>query len=111
MGVGLLLAAFILSGPAAHLWQESAQVSGQTAPVVVLDAGHGGDDPGTTSGTVDEKDITLEVALLVKDYLEECGANVIMTRKDDTFMNKYDRAAFANEKEVDLFLSIHCNYL
>ncbi len=67
--------------------------------------------PAWTSGTVDEKDITLEVALLVKDYLEECGANVIMTRKDDTFMNKYDRAAFANEKEVDLFLSIHCNYL
>lgn len=78
---------------------------------VMIDPGHGGDDPGTTSGTVDEKDITLEVALLVKDYLEECGANVIMTRKDDTFMNKYDRAAFANEKEADIFLSIHCNYL
>lgn len=86
----------------------SLSVQGVT---VMIDPGHGGEDPGTTSGTVDEKDITLKVALLVRDYLKECGANVIMTREDDTFINKYDRAALANEKEADLFLSIHCNYL
>lgn len=86
----------------------SLSVQGVT---VMIDPGHGGEDPGTTSGTVDEKEITLETALLVKDYLEECGVNVIMTREDDTFINKYDRAALANEKEADLFLSIHCNYL
>lgn len=78
---------------------------------VMIDPGHGGNDPGTTSGTVDEKDITLDIALLVKEYLEECNVSVLLTREDDTYIDKYDRAELANEKNVDLFVSIHCNYL
>lgn len=82
-----------------------------TNVVVMIDPGHGGDDPGTMNKNVYEKDITLKVALKVKEYLEECGITVMLTREDDMFINKYDRAELANEAEVDLFVSIHCNFL
>ena len=78
---------------------------------VMVDAGHGGKDPGTSSGTADEKDITLAIAKLVKAYLEDSGVTVILSREDDTFIDKYERAELANEAGVDLFVSIHCNYL
>lgn len=78
---------------------------------VMVDAGHGGKDPGTSSGTVDEKDVALVIARLVKEYLEEAGITVELSRNEDIFIDKYDRAAMANEAEVDLFVSIHCNYL
>lgn len=78
---------------------------------IMIDPGHGGDDPGTMSETLDERDVTLAIALMARDYLKECNVNVLMTREDDTFINKYDRAELANEKNVDYFVSIHCNYL
>lgn len=89
--------------------QELPKVSGKVS--VMVDAGHGGKDPGTTSGTADEKDITLAIAKLVKSYLEDCGVTVLLSREDDTFIDKYDRADMANTAGVDLFVSIHCNYL
>lgn len=78
---------------------------------VMVDAGHGGNDPGTSSGAVDEKDVVLVLAKLVKSYLEESGVTVILSREDDTFIDKYERAEMANEAGADLFVSIHCNYL
>lgn len=95
-------------------WQTDAsqQLPKVTKKVsVMVDAGHGGKDPGTSSGTADEKDITLKIAKLVKAYLEGAGVTVILSREDDTFIDKYERAELANNAGVDLFVSVHCNYL
>ncbi len=81
--------------------------------VVVVDAGHGGKDPGTRGRagqrTVLEKDIALAVALAVRDSLVKRGVKVVLTRDDDTFVPLSDRGHFANAHQGDLFLSIHIN--
>lgn len=78
---------------------------------IVLDAGHGGHDPGSSgpNGLV-EKDLVLDVTLRLGRLLEEkMGADVVYTRKDDTFVRLEERAPFANHQKADLFLSIHAN--
>lgn len=78
---------------------------------IVIDPGHGGHDRGTTgvSGLV-EKELTLDVAKRVAALVEEAmGSEVILTRDNDRFVDLEDRAAFANAKKADLFLSIHAN--
>lgn len=82
--------------------------------VVVIDAGHGGKDPGnlgTRRHRKTEKDVALATALLVGKYIEENieGVEVIYTRDDDTFLELYERTALANRANADLFISIHCN--
>lgn len=80
--------------------------------VVVLDPGHGGEDPGATVGECFEKDINLAIALLVREQLEQQeGLIVKMTRADDVFVSLTDRADFANEINADLFFCIHANAL
>jgi N-acetylmuramoyl-L-alanine amidase len=78
---------------------------------IVIDPGHGGKDPGTTGrhGTT-EKDITLKLALLLKDLLaKHPDTRVFMTRERDVFVELEDRAKFANSKEADVFVSVHVN--
>jgi len=78
---------------------------------VVIDAGHGGHDHGSTgrSGLM-EKELVLDVAQRVGALIEEnLGSDVIYTRKDDTFVPLEARTDLANEKRADLFLSIHAN--
>lgn len=77
---------------------------------VVLDAGHGGTDQGTCNGDVLEKDINLAVVLKIKEQLEEYGIKVILTRDSDSNISLEERAELANERNADLFISIHCNY-
>ena len=78
--------------------------------VVVLDAGHGGRDPGAMSNGVKEKDIALDVALLLGKALEDIpDIKVIYTRKTDRFIELWRRADIANKADADLFLSLHCN--
>lgn len=79
--------------------------------VVVLDAGHGGKDPGRpTSYGYKEKDIALDIALRVGKNLEsDENIKVIYTRKSDIFLELRQRAAIANKADADLFVSIHCN--
>lgn len=80
--------------------------------VVVLDAGHGGDDPGAAVGETYEKDINFAVALLVRERLaQQEDVTVLMTRGEDVFISLSDRAAFANDARADLFVSIHANAL
>jgi N-acetylmuramoyl-L-alanine amidase len=77
----------------------------------VIDPGHGGRDPGARGqrGT-EEKDITLKVALKLRDLLRrQPGIRVLMTRERDQFVELEDRAKFANGQEADLFVSIHVN--
>ena len=79
--------------------------------VVVIDAGHGGKDPGAVGANSVEKTITLAVALKAGEYIEKKLQNVsvIYTRKTDTFVELRDRAAIANKNNADLFISIHVN--
>ena len=79
--------------------------------VVVIDAGHGGKDPGAVGANSREKNITLAVALKTGEYIEKNLQNVtvIYTRKTDTFVELRDRAAIANKNNADLFISIHVN--
>ena len=78
---------------------------------VVIDAGHGGKDPGAVGKKAKEKDITLSVAKMTGDYIKQhCpDVNVVYTRSGDTFVSLLRRAQIANEKNADLFISIHCN--
>jgi len=77
---------------------------------VVIDAGHGGVDPGSNNGDVLEKDINLDVAIKIGKLLEEAGVRTMLTRDDDTFMKPSEKIGFANENNACLFVSIHCNY-
>jgi N-acetylmuramoyl-L-alanine amidase len=78
---------------------------------VVIDAGHGGKDPGAEGRRAKEKDITLAIALKVGKYIEENipDVKVIYTRKTDVYPKLIERANIANEAEADLFISIHVN--
>jgi len=80
----------------------------------VIDPGHGGKDPGNlgTGRYKDrEKDVSYDVSLLVKQYIEENlkGTKAILTRDDSQFIELYQRTVIANRANADLFISIHCN--
>lgn len=90
--------------------------------VIVVDAGHGGLDPGTTYKDIYEKDITLSISHFLEKYLSEMGATVILTRKDGGDLSNgvtdhrkktdFDnRIKIINNKYTDMYLSIHLNYL
>ena len=86
----------------------SVNLRGRT---VVLDAGHGGSDPGAQRGDIQEKEITLAITTKLKRYLEEHGARVLMTRSDDTFVSLEDRVKITKETRPNAFVSIHINSL
>lgn len=78
--------------------------------VVVLDAGHGGHDPGNLGNGYLEKNIALRIVLEVGKALEaQPGIKVVYTRKDDTFVDLYVRGEIANKANADLFVSVHCD--
>ena len=87
-----------------------AQTTGKTFKVVI-DAGHGGNDPGCIGLTLKEKDVNLDMALRVGKLISEnCpDVQVIYTRKTDVFIELYRRAQIANNNHADLFISFHCN--
>ncbi|MDP2807393.1 MAG: N-acetylmuramoyl-L-alanine amidase [bacterium] len=78
---------------------------------VALDPGHGGKDPGAVGPTgLCEKDVNLEIALMLKAILEQDhNLIVVMTRRDDTFIPLGERTKLANQEAADVFISIHCN--
>ena len=77
---------------------------------VVLDAGHGGHDPGNLGNGYLEKNIALDVVLKVGKLLaDRQGIKVIYTRDDDTFVDLFKRGEVANKANADLFVSVHCN--
>ena len=83
---------------------------GLNRPLVVLDAGHGGHDPGAQSNGVSESELTLDVAMRLSRLLQkEPGVDVVMTRDTDVFIPLEERTAIANREGADLFLSIHAN--
>ena len=78
---------------------------------IVIDAGHGGRDPGCHGGHRHEKHIALNLALLLGQHIQRHYPNlrVLYTRKTDVFIPLNDRAELANRNKADLFISIHCN--
>jgi len=91
--------------------------------IIILDPGHGGPDGGAVGGEVLEKEIALQTALKLRDYLQQQGAFVILTRENDQDLASENtrgysrrkaedlrkRVEFINESEADLFISIHLN--
>lgn len=82
-------------------------------PIIVLDPGHGGIDTGTRAPSGEaEKEVVLEIALMLRDKLEKSGKyRVVMTRTDDSFVALADRVRLARSRNAQLFISIHCDAL
>ncbi|MDH3684751.1 MAG: N-acetylmuramoyl-L-alanine amidase [Myxococcales bacterium] len=92
--------------------KEGARLSSELRPVrtVVLDAGHGGSDPGAIGvGGIREKDVTLKLALQVAEHLRAEGLAVVLTRTRDRTLSLESRTALAEGARGDLFVSIHAN--
>lgn len=89
-----------------------ARPSGRyTIKTIVLDAGHGGRDPGAMGrrSRIKEKDLTLPITKKLRNILEDHGIKVIMTRDSDVFVSLRERARIANSSGAELFISIHIN--
>ena len=79
--------------------------------IVVLDAGHGGKDCGAKIGKVCEKTLTLNISKKATEILKKRGYKVFVTRNGDKYLNLTDRTKMANDKNADIFISIHANAL
>lgn len=89
----------------AHVARSATNISEAT---IVIDAGHGGKDPGAISGRgFTEKEVALSTAQLLQRRLQDAGANVVMTRNDDSFVSLNDRVQITEEWYADAFISIH----
>jgi N-acetylmuramoyl-L-alanine amidase len=90
-------------------WQPAN--SSEKTWVIVIDAGHGGKDPGALGSASKEKNINLAIALKTGEYLEKNMENVkvLYTRNRDVFVGLKERAEFANKNKADLFISVHSN--
>jgi len=120
--VGLIAVIYMYQLPATHTWSEwTLPLSGKT---IGIDAGHGGPDGGASSKSgVVEKDVNLAIARQLRDYLQEAGAVVFMTREEDVDLadagtkslskrkteDLNARVKYIEKKNTDLFLSIHMN--
>ena len=89
---------------------DAASLENWRLDCIVIDAGHGGRDPGAVAHGVRESDVTLGIALKLGRYVEEnLGVRVVYTRRDDRFVELVDRGRIANESCGKLFVSIHAN--
>ncbi len=97
--------------PTAHGDRSLIRALGLKIGKIVIDPGHGGHDTGTIGPNgLEEKDLVLEVGRRLGKMLEtRLGAEVVYTRKDDTFIPLETRTAIANQERADLFISIHAN--
>lgn len=87
--------------------------NGKKVRKVVIDAGHGGHDSGCAGKNSLEKNLTLQMALRLGNFIQQAYPDVVVlqTRTTDVFIPLFRRIQFANEEDADLFISIHCNYI
>jgi N-acetylmuramoyl-L-alanine amidase len=106
IGIAAVLVAITLLNSSSTLIHPEFKVD-----VVVIDAGHGGKDPGTRGKNALEKDVALKIALKVGSFIEKNlpDVKVIYTRKNDTYIALDERANIANRNKADLFICIHAN--
>ncbi len=106
IGVTCLFLAITLLNSSSTNFHREFKVS-----TVVIDAGHGGHDPGTSGKKFKEKDIALSIALKVGNYIDQNvpGVKVIYTRETDVYIALDERAEIANRNKADVFISIHVN--
>jgi len=105
---------FVPSSAAAKSATAAATTTKPAAPakkyVIVIDAGHGGKDPGCIGrGGTREKDVVLSVAKKLRAKLDANGFKTYLTRSDDKYLKLSERAAIAERRKADLFLSLHAN--
>lgn len=110
LAAGFLISAFSF----AFVWASEPVPPGDvknTIKTVVIDAGHGGRDPGAVGRKAKEKDLALAISLKLGKLIEENvpDVKVVYTRKSDVFVELYERANIANKAEADLFISVHVN--
>lgn len=79
--------------------------------IVVIDAGHGGKDPGAVSNGIREKDVNLAVSLLIAEKIRKAGYDARLTRDRDVYLTLQQRTDLANKWNADAFMSIHANAL
>ncbi|HID08826.1 TPA: N-acetylmuramoyl-L-alanine amidase, partial [Candidatus Micrarchaeota archaeon] len=79
--------------------------------IVVVDAGHGGHDPGAVVEGIEEKDIVLDIALSVFELSRESPIQVVLTRSTDRYVDLKERVRFAERVGAVLYVSIHANYV
>jgi N-acetylmuramoyl-L-alanine amidase len=99
-------------GPQPIAYSEKQFSSGKEAPLIVIDAGHGGKDDGAQSKFGNkslEKNLNLTTAMYVRYYLKQFGFRTALTRSDDTFVPLKKRASWANDIGSTLFVSVHYN--
>ncbi|WP_445492966.1 N-acetylmuramoyl-L-alanine amidase CwlD [Niallia sp. 03133] len=121
--IGLILLFFILQYDFSNDDSWDAWNLPLTGKIIVIDPGHGGPDGGAGDSSALEKDIALKVSLKIRDYLQEQGALVIMTREEDkdladentkSYRNRKiedlkERLNIINDSDADFFLSVHLN--
>ena len=101
---------FLLGATGLKAQASQGDPAGAIPFTVVLDAGHGGHDPGNLGNGFLEKNIALSIVLEAGKALEQEGnVKVIYTRDDDTFIDLYKRGEIANKAQADLFVSVHCD--
>ncbi|MBQ8256252.1 MAG: N-acetylmuramoyl-L-alanine amidase [Alphaproteobacteria bacterium] len=101
------------ASPTTYTTSSAATTTAVTASrkyIVVVDAGHGGKDPGCIGkGGTREKDVVLSVAKKLKNKLDANGFKTYLTRNNDTYLKLAERAAIAEQRKADLFISLHAN--
>jgi N-acetylmuramoyl-L-alanine amidase len=107
----LLVLIFLVPSFSAQGWNPGSAPPPSKLTRVVIDAGHGGKDPGSVGKHIMEREIALAVALKLGNYIKSNypEVEVIFTRKEDVFVELSERADIANRNDADLFISIHAN--
>lgn len=96
-------------GSRKRLAAELVEQLGLSVRTIMIDAGHGGKDPGARGYGLMEKDVNLRMAFILGKELKARGFKVLYTRTSDDFLALEERTALANSRKADLFLSVHCN--
>lgn len=107
---GIIFAIVKLAGGSDEEIKTAKIPAGGNSYVIMLDAGHGGEDTGLTGETLEEKEVTMAIVSKLKIMFENYGYAVELTRTDDVRMSKEDRVNAVNGSKADLCVSVHLNY-